>query len=94
VVSHKVPTRLGDNIGFLNARFFRKFLTGVYDIVGVFLNVIIDARIRRAVAPVVVDSESPSDIQASQWNSHLFKFHIESEGLLQSLLEFSNVGDL
>ena len=66
----------------------------INDVVGVFLQRVIDRAVERAPAPVVIHSQAAADIHELDLKTHLVQFRVKARGLLHGLFNRQNVGHL
>ncbi len=66
----------------------------VHDVVGVFLQRVVHAGVRRGVGAVVVHAQPAADVHVGDVHAHLAQFHVEPRDLLQPRLDEPDVGDL
>ena len=63
-------------------------------VVRVLLERVVDARVRRGVRPVVVDTEAAAHVHVSDIDSQRAQLGIEPRDLLEARLDVADVGDL
>ena len=85
---------LGHDRGRRHVFRFADFVDGVDDIVGVLLDAVVHAAIRRRAAAVVVDAEPAADVEILDRITHLVDFGVDARGFLDRALDPADVGDL
>ena len=74
-----LPARFGDRVD---------------DVVGVFLQRVVDARVGRRVRAVVIHAQAAADVDVRDVEPHLAQLDVEARDLLQPDLDEADVGDL
>ena len=64
------------------------------DVVGVFLQRVVDARLEVGLRSVVVDAQPTADVQVFQTRAAAIELDVHARGLVQRLLDVANVGNL
>ena len=75
-------------------RFIADRLHVVDDVVGVFLQGVVDARLEVGLRAVVVDAEAAADVDELQPRARLDQFHVDARRFVQRALDDADVGDL
>ena len=94
VVSGERATRLADDMRHRKLELAARFGESVHDVVRVFLQRVVDARLRRGLRSVVIDSQPAADIHVRHVDAHAAKLRVVTRNLLQSRLDVADVGDL
>jgi hypothetical protein len=75
---------------FLLANLFDR----IHHIIGIFLNGVVRTGIGGRLTAIVVDSQSPSDVEIFEFNPGLIQFGIDARRLSDGILDAANIGDL
>ena len=77
-----------------HARFVADRLDVVDDVVGVFLQRVVDARLEVGLRAVVVDAQAAADVEVFQPGAALVQIDIDAGGFVDRRLDLADVGDL
>ena len=81
-------------VGVRHAHFVADALDVVDDVVGVFLQRVVDARFEVRLGAIVIDAQAAADIQVAQAGAGARQVHIDAHGLVHRGLDLADVGDL
>ena len=78
------PAALRDDRGMRHFGFVAHGLQVIDDVVGVFLQRVVDARLEIGLGPVVVDAEAAADIHVLQAGARLDQLDVDARRLVQA----------
>ena len=94
IVGDRCPPRFGDDIGAFHSRLVADVLDLVDDVVGVLFNGIVDAGEVARLGAVVIDPQSPADIEILDADPQLFHLGVDAGDFDQGGLDLVDLGDL
>ena len=94
VVGDHGAAALADDGGVRNLGLVADALHVIHQVVGVFLERVVDARFEIGLRAVVVDAEAPADVQIAQTGAGPPQLHVHAGGLDDRALDVPDVGDL
>ena len=84
----------GDDGGVRHFDFIAHVLHVINDVVGVFLQGVVDAGFEIGLRAVVVDSESAAYVEVFQPGAGARQVHVDADGFVHRALNLTDVGDL
>ena len=81
-------------VGMRHLDFVAHVLDVIDDVVGVFLQRVVDARFEIGLRAVVVDAQAAADVQVLQAGAGARQVHVDADRFVHRALDLADVGDL
>src|SRR5208282_6771151 len=94
VISGDGSSALGHDGGMRNLGFVADVLDVINDVVGVFLQRVIDAGFEIGLRSVVIDAQAAADVQILQAGARTLQFRVNPRAFQHGCLDLPDVGDL